>query len=170
MTGFLDLPPEIRNKIYFNTESLVPRSTTDASVPKDGGNHVVYKRLIHSAYLPIQDKTLYFPPFPPIQPNITRTCHQIRHESLSIFYGRNGFMIKDEYWPSSDGIETPFPKALLDWLDSIKRYVPLIPRLVLWSTVKTGGLRCAQSTHELVAALTDLDYHFKNPRSRRLDG
>jgi hypothetical protein len=114
MTGFLDLPPELRNRIYFYTESLVPRSTTDASVRKDGGNYVVYKRMIHAAYLPVQEKNSYFPPFPPIQPNITRTSHQIRHETLRIFYGCNGFVIKDEYWPSKDGIKTPFPKALLN--------------------------------------------------------
>ena len=95
------------------------------------------------------------------QQSITRTCRQIRHETLSIFYGCNGFVIKDEYWPLKDGVRTPFLKALLDWLNSIRPYVPFIPTLILWSTVKIGELKTAQLPHELIAALTDLDYNFK---------
>lgn len=161
MIGFLDLPPEIRNRIYSYTESLIPRSTTDASTPMDGGNYVVYRCMIHASYLPLESVNPYFPPSLPIQPSITRTCHQIRHETLSTFYGYNAFVIKDEYWPLKDGVRRPFPKALLDWLNSIKRYVPLIPTLVLWSTIKTGELKTAQLPHELIAALTDLDYNFQ---------
>lgn len=67
----LDYPLEVRNKIYFCTETLVPPSTKNASVPVDGGNFVVYERMIHASYLPLEAKEKpYFPPSLPIQPTL----------------------------------------------------------------------------------------------------
>ncbi|KAK4618342.1 hypothetical protein CLAFUW4_12549 [Fulvia fulva] len=74
MKSFLDLPPEIRNTIYEfavtcdNDEDC--RITACAPWP-------------NAADRPIQELCM--------EPALTRTCRQIRHESLPMFYSMNTF-------------------------------------------------------------------------------
>ena len=117
------------------------------------GSHV-----IHTSYSP----TIYHlfdeegPFITPVQPNITRTCHQIRDETLPIFYGANAFYVVDNYWPGKDGTGfcDPFPKKLTTWFNRIKPHLPLVKAMELYGREgKKEG--CAQLSHELVAAITD---------------
>jgi dihydrodipicolinate reductase len=118
MTGFLDLPPEVRNQIYFHCESLVasrtgayhksPRRNAD-------GNHIRTARW-YAQYDPNNpaksaDLTIDFSN----QPNITKVCRTIRNETLPIVYGASGFEILDLYWYRQEGVQTPFPKIVLQW-------------------------------------------------------
>ena len=155
MTNFLDLPPEIRNRIYFYTGSLVP--TLVFKEPQcisvvDGGN-CMYRRHILSGYYPrmwpswAREAAAQFP----VQPNVTRTCRQIRAETLPIFYGANQFLIAHEDHPHYQLRHSPFPKALFDRLNRIKPHLSLITSM----QVEVPYCGCAQRAHKIVAALTD---------------
>lgn len=81
MTNFLDLPPEIRNRIYFYTESLVP--TLLYEKPQrisiiDGGNCVYQRQLWPGYYADVRPSWAREATFQsPVQPNVSRTCRQI---------------------------------------------------------------------------------------------
>ena len=163
MTGFLDLPPEIRNRIYFFTESLIathsdhkePAGDEDARLA-DGGN-CVFRGRWFCRYSPIHDTSRLDDHIPfPRPPKITRVCRQIREETLPIFYGANGFDIEDWYWWEEEGVQTPFPKSLLRWLTSIRHYLHLMTSVSILCE-----LDCVQRAHEIVTMLTDQDLPFK---------
>lgn len=92
---------------------------------------------------------------PPAQPSICMVNHQIRNETLPIFYGANIFRVKDDYWPHLDGVCTPFPEVLQAWLKHIWVHIHYIQRLKICCSKRT-----AQHAHEVVSALTDLGYPF----------
>lgn len=89
---FLDLPPELRNLVYFCMESLNARlyehEDADGLTVADGANSV-WKGKWYSYYDPpsLEDSDNIRPP---VQPNITKVCRQMRRETLPIFYGANG--------------------------------------------------------------------------------
>ena len=155
MTNFLDLPPEIRNRIYFYTESLVPTLVFERpqSASDIDGDNCVYRGQILSGYYPrIQPSWAREPAFQfPVQPNVMRTCRQIRAETLPIFYGANQFRITDLYEFYYGGLRSPFPQVLLDWLYCIKPHISLITNMQIEIRRRFSG----QSAHEIVAALTD---------------
>jgi hypothetical protein len=161
---FLDLPPEIRNRIYFSTESLIatlsdhkqPRNGEEERVA-DGGNCVAIGCWF-CRYSPIHNTSRLGDHIPfPSQPRITRVCRQIREETLPVFYGANGFIIEDWYWWEDEGIQTPFPKILLGWLNSIRHHLHLMTRVAILCEID-----CVQREHEIVAMLTDQDLAFED--------
>ena len=160
---FLDLPPEIRNRIYFFTDSLIATLSDHKQSRKyepvseaDGGN-CVFREQWFCRYCPISDLWCLGGHIPfPSQPNITRVCCQIREETLPVFYGANGFIIEDWYW-EGEGVQTHFPKILLGWLTSIRHHLHLMTSAAI--LCKTG---CVQREHEIVAMVTDQDLVFKD--------
>ena len=92
----------------------------------------------------------------PRLPPMTQICKQIRAETLSIWFGVNKFWVKDMYMPQRHGVKTPFPKVLIDWLNSISPHVSLFSHVEIdcWPTGP-------QSAHEIIAALTDYGFAFR---------
>lgn len=160
MTGLLDLPPEIRNCIWFFVESLVPthfNNDQDSLLQQVEGENSISQGKILAWYNPnfwIQTRnqeaatTFHF-----FQPNITRVNKQIRSETLSIFYGANTFVFLGSNYPSNR-LHVPWPKVLWMWLRSFKMHVPLMRRVEIQTTSRQ------QKVHELVAALMDSEFNF----------
>lgn len=173
MPGFLDLPPELRNAIYFYTQSLVPTQHALPWTPlgiayrqvADGGNEVEDGKIL-GRYNPAPPSVMA--EFPrgghdirhiafPTQPSITQVNRQIRAETLPIFYGANRFEILDWYGPRISGIKTTFLTLLLRWLRAIEAHIPLFKEL----TIDGAPGFMAQRPDEIVAALMDLGLPFK---------
>ena len=161
---FLDLPPEIRNRIYFYTESLIatlsdhkqPRNQQEERLA-DGGNCVLRGNW-YCRYCPIHDTSRLEDHIPfPRPPRITRVCRQIREETLPIFFGANDFVVEDWHWWKDDGVQTSFPKILLRWLTSIRHHLHLMTSVSILCEYD-----CVQREHEIVAMLTDQDLPFKD--------
>ena len=155
MTGFLDLPPEIRNQIYLHCESLV------GPIPKARDNLVdVCHPIGENRFVGGGWYGDYYPGEPTeeairflTQPAITKTCRQVRNETIPIFYGSNAIVLHDFYWPKMDGVWTPFPEVLRRLFRRIQLHVPLITCVVI--DCDPGS---AQAAHEVVSFLTD---HFE---------
>ena len=155
MTGFLELPPEIRNGIYFFFESLNPSMASFTCVPdldvqqNTDGNHATEAKW-YAHYDPNdwrkEDCTREFP----VQPNVTKVCRTIRNETLPIFYGVSSFEIWDLYWPKEEGVEMPFPKFVSRWLMRVDPHISLIRDFEI-----TCGRGNAQRAHEMVSFLID---------------
>lgn len=151
MTGFLDLPPEIRNEIYFHTESLIASLNEETTISvvdyPDEVNMVRWGKWCRR-YEPVRYRPNRFI----TQPSITRVSKAVREETLPIFYGANAFIVTDLYWPEADGIQTPFPKIILEWLDRIRAHLPLMTDV----EIDCHPRSCPHQAHEMVSALTDL--------------
>lgn len=160
MVIFLDLPAEVRNRVYFDTESLVPtlfeptyNEVHGGPEDADGGYEMISGRI--SCRYSITSKRLsgkrLIPSNTfPAQPIITKASREVRIEPLPIFYGANAFVILDGYEPWHDGVQTPFPKALLTWLHAVESYMRFFTRVEIYCLP-----RAAQRAHEVVAMLVD---------------
>ena len=160
---FLDLPPEIRNRIYFFCESLMASLTVYRRPDRYedeclvGGGNCVVRGEWFCRYSPISDKSCPGDNIPlPSQPRITNVCRQIREETLPIFYGANGFVIEDWFWYEDEGVQTPFPKILLAWLNPIRHHLHLMKSMAIFCEMD-----CVKRDHEMIAMLTDQDLAFK---------
>ena len=155
MTGFLDLPPEIRNRIYFFCESLNPNMASFVTIPRYSikqnidGNHAKGAKW-YAHYDPDNwqknNNTSEFP----VQPNVARVCRTIRNETLPVFYGASSFEIRDLCWPEIEGVQMPFPKFVSRWLMRIKPHISLIRDL----EISCGNIN-PQRAHEVVSFLVD---------------
>jgi hypothetical protein len=158
VTTILDLPPEIRNIIYFFVESLVapPFDSNISSKELDGGNKVCEGGILRW-YWPLEARIDIQPIQFLRQPAITKVCHQIRDETLPIFYSVNRFLILDQYYYAHDGVKTPFLNILWDWLNRIRPHISLMRHL----DIECHPAYCAQRAHEIITALTDHGFEFK---------
>ena len=151
--GLLDLPPEIRNQIYVEIGPIAFKGHDNTMLYHMDAGSVVREHKWHTIYSPaLGSHKVQFP----LQPSIAMTCKQIRRETLAMFYGANSFVIIDDYWYLQDGINTPFPAALLNCFSQLKAYLPLMTSV----EIKCGRPN-AQRAHEVVYMLTDLDLGFR---------
>ena len=153
MTSFLDLPPEVRNRIYYYTTALVPALFAVAASAGNDYPLVIKGSLIY--VLNPQDlgnddddddddgaveHTEYEPPlFFPRQPDVTRSCRQVRKETLPIFYGANPIILT----VPQQHCDTFFKRAVT-WFLRVQRHIPLMkdihaPKTVI-QRLQTEGL------------------------------
>ena len=157
MKTFLDLPPEIRNRIYFFIESLVvPQPKPGSGLEELDGGINVYQGKIFAWYSPTETGIDYPPVHFPRQPNITKICRQMREETLPIFYGVNRFVVMDLYEYQSDGLQPTFPTILWEALNNVKSHISLMKHVEIQCRMSS-----AQMAHEIIAALTDHGFDFK---------
>ena len=129
MTGFLDLPPEIRNHVYYHTESLVPTKCNGSTDKKDGG-HPVDAGKVMVAYQPARSDSAERQVLSPLlPPKITHTCRIIRRETLSIFYGANPFLLMDVYFILEDDMHKSFVDVVVEMFETIEPHLPLVKRV-----------------------------------------
>lgn len=168
---FLDLPPELRNRVYFYMPSLIASlPDPERHCPKvraDGGNRVYngkwfyfYSPGYSKEYSEIDGKQRSMP----VQPSISKVCRQIRQETLPIFYGANGFLLVDDYLTRIDGNHTPFPTVILGWLDNISQHLSLMEELSI-----ECGFGCGQRAHEIIAVLTDRYHSLKEGVLKKIE-
>ncbi len=63
----------------------------------------------------------------------------------------------DQYWYAYDGLKTPFPNVLWDWLNHIKAHIALMKHV----EIHCRPIYNAQRMDEIIAALTDSGFDFK---------
>ena len=157
MTSFLDLPPEIRNRIYCYTWSIVPSliAKPERYVYEEGA-FTLNGRLLFTYAGTIRSSKEEAPFVPPQQPSISRTCRQIRSETLPIFYGANSFNLCDIGIEFANGIEGSL-KDVFKWLDVVKHHVPLMKNVIVTSyPISTQG-----ESDEILRLLKE-NYAFKD--------
>lgn len=167
MTTFLDLPPEIRNRVYFFTIELYAEDEVDSDLRASFG--MVNSTLFGASYEPGQYRSSKGLAFSrcvkdhvdfPTQPTVSKTSRKIREETLAIFYGGNSFLINDDsiLCPyEAVAPPTPFSKVVFDFFERIRPHLPLMTDV----KIRTFG-ESAQESHELVAALMDYGFEFKS--------
>lgn len=161
MVTFLDLPPEIRNRVYFYTDELFARvvgsyeracwSITNATIFK---TYMHDPHRIHSNGCNSHLRNGF--DFPP-QPAISRTCRKVRAETLAIFYGSNSFTIMDRYnrgLQHTIDVHTPFPKAVFDAFQRLRAYLPLMTDVGILAAP-------SNSPDEMIAAFLDYGFEFR---------
>lgn len=157
---FLDLPPELRNRIYFYSESVVG---TYAKAQKaqgfdnnlDGGNRMIQGAwfVSYNPAFSAEHSTFRFP----TQPNLAQVCRQLRAETLPVFYGSTGFLVFDLYTYRWTGLHGPFVAVLVDWLKRIKPYLDLMTQFEIVCAEES-----AVRADEIREMLADLDLGFKD--------
>ncbi|KAK3696189.1 hypothetical protein LTR37_018091 [Vermiconidia calcicola] len=131
LTCFLDLSAEIRNRIYDSALRELPvgrppkNDWIAVADPNERyiGRFRFFRELPNSKFSKLQSMFS--------QPAISKTCRQIRQETLAMFYGANEFNIIEIYPKQCDDLRKPLLSFLAQWLTVIEQHVPLMNRLII---------------------------------------
>lgn len=112
MPTITEIAPEVRNNIYFCTESIVPsllHPDKEVRVPDGKGREL---RIQKGTVILIIGKNSV------IQPAISQVCKLLRRETLPMYYGNNKFLIKQGCGIDQRKKDEAY---VLTWLNDLER-------------------------------------------------